>query len=177
MNDLVQRALDQAKQKLTVQEAAQREALALYFDLYTRAYSPDGTLTEEYCYYDSEEEPMRYFRKDALPLSDEEVEQLMRMRAQLEATAPKKQAVQQDAPKPRKAILGKVLYVIGAVGLILTVGLWISQNFIDGLYLSFLAEGLSTYIRWAFLCAIFMGVGKALILLTGIDNRARSQDE
>ncbi len=177
MNDLVERALEKAGQKLAAQEAAQREALALYFDLYTRASSPDGRLTEEYCYFDSEEEPMRYFRKDALPLSDEEMEQLLWMRAQLEATAPKQQAEQHNAPEPRKPVLGQVLYMIGCVALILTVGLWISQNFIVGLHLDFLADGLSTYLTWACIWTAFIGAGKALILLTGIDNRTRSQAE
>ena len=90
MNDLIQGALEKAQQKLMVQEGAQREELALYFDLYTREYSPDGALTEEYCYYDGEEESKRYFRKVAMPLSDEEAARLADMRAKLEATHQKR---------------------------------------------------------------------------------------
>lgn len=177
MNDLIQGALEKARQKLAVQEAAQREELALYFDLYTREYAPDGLLTEEYCYFDSEDEPKRYFRKVALSLSDEEMAQLMQMRAQLEASAPKAQAVQHDAAKRRKPILGQALYVAGCLGLVLTVGLTIADWFINSISALFVTSGLSMFLTFVCTSLMFMGVGKGLIILTDIDNRTRSQDE
>ena len=176
MNTSVQAALENARQKLAAQEAAQREELALYFDLYTRDYAPDGTLSEEYCYYDSQDEPKRYFRKVAIPLSDEEMAQLMQMRAQLEASAPKVQAAQRDATEHRKSIFGQVLYVAGSLGLILTVGLYIATRFSSDLYAFGFMEGLWTYMLGACVSLIFMGLGKGLMLLTDIANRTRSLD-
>ncbi len=176
MNASVQGALEKAQAKLQAQEKAQREALALYFDLYTREYAPDGALTEEYCYYDGEEEPKRYFRKVAMPLTDEEFARLADMRAKLEATAPKTEAGEDDAPVRRKPILGQILYVVGIIGLFATAILAVTSWFTNT-YLPFgIVGGLSMLVTGVGISLVFLGLGKGLILLTRIDQKTHPQE-
>ena len=116
MNASVQGALEKAQEKLQAQEKAQRDALALYFDLYTREYAPDGKFSAEYCFYSSKDETPRYFRKVPQPLTDGEAQALQAARAELDASAPQTRS----APEAKTRITG-----IGAVLRPLAVGIGI----------------------------------------------------
>ena len=111
MNDLVQGALVKAQQRLQAQEQARREELALYFDLYTREYAPDGLYTPVFCFYDKNDTPRRHFRKVPQPLTDEEAQALQVARAQLDATA--SQTRRAPDVKVRMTGVGTVLRPLG----------------------------------------------------------------
>jgi len=173
MNGAVEKALEKSWNRLQQQKQQQQDELALYFNLYTREYAPDGKNSETYHFFDSKEQPVRYFRKVPQQLSPEEVEALKNMRADLEATAPKKpEETKGEEVAEKTTITGSLYYTLGFLGLFAT-------------FLALVIPGGSSYdmltgaMRVAMmitgiLSALgFFAVGKALLLLQDIANHTR----
>lgn len=173
MNEAVEKALAKSWNRLQEQKQQQQDELALYFNLYTREYAPDGKNSETYNFFDSKEQPVRYFRKIPQQLSLDEIEALKNMRADLEATAPKKlEETKVGEVTEKTTFTGILYYVFGFLGLLVT-------------FLALVIPGGSSFdmltgvmriamITTGILSALgFFAVGKALLLLQDIANNTR----
>jgi len=173
MNGAVEKALEKSWNRLQQQKQQQQDELALYFNLYTREYAPDGKNSETYNFFDSKEQPVRYFRKVPQQLSLEEVEALKNMRADLEATTPKKpeeKKVEEVAEKT--TITGILYYIVGCLGILFTLYAFALQN--GSSYDAILNIFRFAMIVTGILSTLsFFAIGKALLLLQDIANNTR----
>lgn len=179
MNEAVQKALEKSWDKLQTQKQQQRDELALYFNLYTRDYAPDGKYSETYGFYDGKDNPRRYFRKIPQPLTDEEVAQLTEMRTQLEASAPKKQPAKVVKKPMDFTAIGPAFYLIGVLICIIAAIMGVATGNNNSILGSDMARqmGWSVFFVGVCIALLFLAIGKALMLLQDIANNTRTLDQ
>jgi hypothetical protein len=172
MNEKVEQALERSRQKVRDQQKQKRNDLALYFNLYTREYAPDGRYSEIYCFFDSKEQPPRYFRKVAQELTDEEFTALAAMQIELEAARPENEPkTTTSGIEQRGTTIGSIYMGLGVTVIIialiaaLSVG---SSNLFYGYDRT--TVGIVVFVVGLLSSLTFFAIGKALTLLQEISN-------
>lgn len=170
MNENVEKALEKSRQRLNTCQKDRRDKLALYFNLYTRDYAPDGRYSEVYCFYDSKESLPRYFKKIAQELTDEEYTALTAMRDKLEAARPENEPKQTVSDTEKKGTaIGAIYTVLGVaiilVALIAAISVGSSRMFYG---YDATAIGIAVFVGGLLSSLTFFAIGKALSLLQEI---------
>lgn len=172
MNEAVQNALAKANLKLAENKQNQRDALALYFNLYTRDYAPDGKYTEKYCYYDTADEEPAYFQRLPQPLTDEEATALSAMRVELEATQQGIEPEKIDQSEANRNTTTGNAYQ--AIGVLLIAAAVLAAIVIGTSYSMFgyasASVAIAVLVTGVLSAMGFFAIGKALMLLQEIAN-------
>ena len=172
MNEAVQNALTKANLKLAENKQSQRDALALYFNIYTRDYAPDGKYTEKYCYYDTRDKELKYFQRLPQPLTDEEATALSAMRVELEAAQQGIEPEKVDQSEAnRNTTTGNAYQAIG----VLLIAAAVLAAFVIGTSNSMFgyastAVAITVFVSGVLSAMGFFAIGKALLLLQEIAN-------
>lgn len=141
-----------------LEEKQARDALLISQGLYEKVYAPNDEWSEEYPEneYDQERQTIRYFKKVAIEVTDEEYEQI------------KKYAVKPPIFLPKPNVIAKILLGVG----ICVYGL----GFIGGMQLQSAAEELLSLaiIVWAIAAVggtILLGLSEIVKLLQNIRDK------
>lgn len=176
MDAAVEKALEKAWYRVQEQKQLERDELAIYFDLYTRDYAPDGMYSATFCFYDKREQPPRYFRKVPRRLTDEEAQALKAMRAEVEASAPQRK----ETPKPvmleevPKSSVGAAFHPIAVCVVIIAV-VACALIIYNAKLLGDMAipAAIGAAVSGLITALLFAAIGDALILLQTIADNTR----